>query len=91
MNTGSFRKHWPRIVAIAGFVSISGCRQVPVSVSDKPDGVDGTFAAETADDTVPIEEELAAPKGFFNRTGGPTAGWSSQARDIERSLGVGRR
>lgn len=91
VNTGSLLKTWPRIVLIVGFASVSGCRQVPVSVSDQPEGVDGTFAAEATDDTVPIEKELAAPKGFFNRNGGPTAGWSSQARDIERSLGVGRK
>lgn len=90
MNTVPFRTRWPRIVAIAGIIGSCGCRQVPVGDGGKPDGVDGTFAAEAQDDTVAVEKELAAPKGFFSRNGGPTAGWSSQARDIERSLGVGR-
>lgn len=77
-------------LAAACVVGASGCRQVPRADLDMPAGVDGTFEAEARDDTVPIEKELAAPKGFFNRTGGPSAGWSSQAREIERSLGVGR-
>ena len=68
----------------------SGCRQMPVADYDKPEGTDETFVAEKTDDTVPIEKELAAPKGFFSRKGGPTAAWSREARDIERSLGVGR-
>jgi hypothetical protein len=70
----------------------AGCRQVPVGTTDNAVGTDGTFDPEKTqeDDTIPIEKELAAPKGFFNRTKGPTGAWSSQAREIERSLGVGR-
>jgi hypothetical protein len=75
---------------IAAACLTTGCRQAPLAKYEMPDGVDDTFVAEERDDTVAIEKELAAPKGFFNRKGGPSAGWSSDARDIERSLGVGR-
>ena len=68
-----------------------GCRQVAVTKQDRADaGVDGTFEPEVRDDSVPIEKELAAPKGFFSKTREPFGGWSSQARDIEKSLGVNR-
>lgn len=72
-------------------MATAGCRQMPFGQDDReerPAGVDGTFRNEVVDDTVPIEKELAAPKGFFGKTGGFTGGWSSQSRDIERSLGV---
>lgn len=92
MRKSTTRHDTPRIFlsfALAMAVS-SGCRQMPVADYDKPEGADETFVAEKTDDTVPIEKELAAPKGFFSRKGGPTAAWSREARDIERSLGVGR-
>jgi len=69
---------------------MAGCRQMPTAAYEKPEGVDATFEVEERDDTIPIEKELAAPKGFFNRKGGPYAGWSSEAREIEKSLGVRR-
>lgn len=92
MRKSTLRRHSPRIVVSFGFsmALASGCRQMPVADYDKPEGTDETFVAEKSDDTVPIEKELAAPKGFFSRKGGPTAAWSKEARDIERSLGVGR-
>lgn len=67
-----------------------GCRQVAVTKQQPGEGVDGTFEAEAHDDSVPIEKELAAPKGFFSKTREPFGGWSNQARDIEKSLGVNR-
>lgn len=85
------RQALPPVFLTFAIALLGGCRQMPVADQERPRGTDGTFAAEEPDDTVPIEKELAAPKGFFNRKGGPTAAWSSEAREIERSLGVGRR
>ena len=68
----------------------TGCRQVAVTKQQPSEGVDGTFDPEARDDSVPIEKELAAPKGVFSKTREPFGGWSSQARDIEKSLGVNR-
>ncbi|MBI1322525.1 hypothetical protein GC170_04980 [bacterium] len=92
VRKSTLRHRAPRIFVSFGFAIAlaSGCRQMPVADYDKPEGTDETFVAEKTDDTVPIEKELAAPKGFFSRKGGPTAAWSKEARDIERSLGVGR-
>ena len=92
MRKSTSRRDMPRIFLsfACAMAFASGCRQMPVADYDKPEGTDETFVAEKTDDTVPIEKELAAPKGFFSRKGGPTAAWSREARDIERSLGVGR-
>lgn len=68
----------------------AGCRQLPATKSVRSDGAEGTFEPEVRDDSVPIEKELAAPKGFFSTKREPFGGWSSQAREIEKSLGVNK-
>lgn len=76
---------------LLGLCAQFGCRQMAVSKHERADGVDGTFEPESArDGLVPIEKELAAPQGFFSKTREPFGGWSGQARDIEKSLGVNR-
>jgi hypothetical protein len=68
-----------------------GCRQVPTTQREEspPAGVDGVMdMAEEGRDQVPIEKELAPPKGFFGRRGSLNGGWSSESNEIERSLGV---
>ena len=82
-----------RFVAVAGLVLYcltAGCQQTSVTKSVRSDGLEGTFEPEVRDDSVPIEKELAAPKGFFRTKREPFGGWSSQAREIEKSLGVNK-
>ncbi|MFM1802000.1 MAG: hypothetical protein RJA81_1352 [Planctomycetota bacterium] len=74
--------------------SLSGCQQMQ-GVQDsyeRPAGVDGTFDLGMPEEQrgKGIAEELAAPKGFFRSRSGPLGGWSSESREIERSLGVKR-
>lgn len=81
------------LVAILGSFFTAGCRQMPnqgQARASRADGADGTFEPESKDDSVPIEKELAAPKGFFSTKREPFGGWSSQAREVEQSLGVNR-
>lgn len=81
------------LVAISGSVLSTGCRQLPnqgQAQASRADGADGTFEPDSKDDSVPIEKELAAPKGFFSSKREPFGGWSSKAREVEQSLGVNR-
>ncbi|RLT08876.1 MAG: hypothetical protein DWI24_10395 [Planctomycetota bacterium] len=73
---------------VLGF-GLVGCQQMPGTKSARTDGADGTFEPERQE-AVPIEKELAAPKGFFRTKSEPFGGWSSQAREIEKSLGVNK-
>ena len=71
----------------------TGCRQVPTDLGDeaRPAGVDRVMdLTETGEEPVPIEKELAAPKGFFGRKESRNGGWSSESRAIEQPLGVNR-
>jgi len=82
-----------RFLVVGGLVLVCltvGCRQTPVTKSVRSDGLEGTFEPEMRDDSVPIEKELAAPKGFFRTKREPFGGWSTQAREIEKSLGVNK-
>lgn len=77
-------------MVLALLAAAGGCRQMPVGSEDyeRPAGVDSTYQLEDVDEGIPIEKELTSPKGFFNKRSGPYGGWSSESRDIERSLGV---
>ncbi|MFM7131955.1 MAG: hypothetical protein ACKO0V_21615 [bacterium] len=87
-------RYWRMLVAVYGVMSLAvGCRQMPTTANDelRPAGVDQVMdLTETGEEPVPIEKEMAAPKGFFGRKESRNGGWSSESRAIEQSLGVNR-